>query len=88
MVYGPSGVGKTTAAIQFKDAYIIDGERGTDFYSDTINKSNSAVMQTNSVDDIMEELKTLLTTKHNYRTLCRPDNSSLQRLPGEMDSRF
>lgn len=70
LVYGPSGVGKTTAAIQFKDAYIIDGERGTDFYSDTINKSNSAVLQTNSVDDIMEELKTLLTTKHNYRTLC------------------
>ncbi len=69
LVYGPSGVGKTTAAIQFPKAYIIDCEKGTDFYSGTINKADSAVLQTNVADDIMEELKTLLTTKHEFRTL-------------------
>jgi flagellar biosynthesis GTPase FlhF len=28
-MYGPAGVGKTTAAIQFPNAYIIDCEKGT-----------------------------------------------------------
>lgn len=68
-VYGPAGVGKTTAVIQFPDAYIIDTERGTDFYAETIRKGKSAVMQTLNPDDIKEELKELLTTKHNYKTL-------------------
>lgn len=69
LVYGPSGVGKTTAAIQFENAYILDCEKGTDFYSSTINKAGSAVFKTNNCDEIMDELKTLLTTKHPYKTL-------------------
>jgi hypothetical protein len=68
-VYGPAGVGKTTAAIQFPNAYIIDTERGTDFYAETINKSNSAVFQTLNVDDVKEELKALATEKHAFKTL-------------------
>jgi len=28
-MFGPAGVGKTTAAIQFPNSYIIDAERGT-----------------------------------------------------------
>ncbi|MBP9706787.1 MAG: AAA family ATPase [Oligoflexales bacterium] len=68
-VYGPAGVGKTTAAIQFPNAYIIDTERGTDFYSNTIIKSNSVVFQSNNSSEILEELKALLTEKHPYKTL-------------------
>lgn len=69
LLYGPAGIGKTTAAIMFPNAYIIDTEKGTDFYSKTISKSGSVVLQTNNPDEIREELHQLLTTKHQYKTL-------------------
>ncbi len=69
MIYGPAGVGKTVAAIQFPQAYIIDTERGTDFYSKTIEKSKSAVFKSQDPDEIYDEIKSLLTEKHSYKTL-------------------
>jgi hypothetical protein len=68
-VYGPSAVGKTTAAIQFPNAYIIDTENGTDNYGNLIKKAGSVVFQSNNIDDIIIELNNLLTERHNYRTL-------------------
>lgn len=68
-VYGPAGVGKTVAALQFPKAYIIDTEKGTDFYANIINKSDSVVFQSLNPDDIKDEIKSLLTTKHAYKTL-------------------
>ena len=35
-MFGPAGVGKTTAAIQFPNSYIIDCERGTENYDKLI----------------------------------------------------
>lgn len=68
-LFGPAGYGKTTCAIQFPKAYIIDTEKGTDFYATTINNMGSVVLQTNNPDEIKEELKNLLTEKHDYKTL-------------------
>ena len=68
-LYGPAGVGKTTAALQFPKSYVIDMEKGTDYYSESMNRSGSAVFQTISGDDIKAEIKALLTEKHDYRTL-------------------
>jgi hypothetical protein len=68
-VYGAAGVGKTMGCIQFPNSYIIDTEKGTDFYAKTIAKSNSAILQTNNPDEIREELKLLLTEIHPYKTL-------------------
>jgi hypothetical protein len=68
-VYGPSGVGKTTAAIMFPKAYIIDTEKGTDFYADTIKDQESMVFQTSIFDEAVREVKELLTTKHEFRTV-------------------
>lgn len=68
-VYGPSGVGKTTAAIMFPKAVIIDTEKGTDFYADSINKQGSIVFQTSVFDEAVKEVKELLTTKHDFRTV-------------------
>lgn len=68
-MYGPAGVGKTTAAIQFPNSYIIDCERGTENYDKLITASGSAVFQTVDIHDVVQEVKSLLTEKHDFRTL-------------------
>lgn len=68
-MFGPAGVGKTWAAIQFPKSVIIDTEKGTDFYAGAILKQGSVVFQSNNPDDIRDELLELLTTKHEYKTL-------------------
>ena len=68
-MFGPAGVGKTTAAIQFPNSYIIDAERGTENYDKLITASGSAVFQTNDMNEVLAEVKALLTEKHEYRTL-------------------
>jgi hypothetical protein len=68
-MFGPAGVGKTTAAIQFPNSYIIDCERGAENYDKLITASGSAVLQTTDIHDVIQEVKNLLTEKHDYRTL-------------------
>jgi len=68
-MYGPAGVGKTTAAIQFPNSYIIDAERGTDNYDKLITASGSAVFQTTDMIEVISEIKSLMTERHDYRTL-------------------
>ena len=68
-MYGPAGVGKTTAAIQFPNSYIIDCEKGAENYDKLITASGSAVFQTTDMHEVIAEVKSLLTEKHDYRTL-------------------
>jgi hypothetical protein len=68
-MFGPAGVGKTTAAIQFPNSYIIDAERGTENYDKLITASGSSVFQTTDVNEVVQEVKSLLTEKHDFRTL-------------------
>src|SRR5688572_31957700 len=68
-MYGPAGVGKTTAAIQFPNSYIIDCERGAENYDKLIAASNSVVFQTTDIHEVMQEIRGLLTVQHDYRTL-------------------
>src|SRR3954467_12408033 len=68
-MYGPAGVGKTTAAIQFPKSYIIDCERGTENYDKLVTESGSVVYQTNDIHECVAEVKSLLTEKHDFRTL-------------------
>ncbi len=68
-MYGPAGVGKTTAAIQFPNSYIIDAERGAENYDKLITASGSAVFQTTDINDVIAEVKGLLTERHDFRTL-------------------
>src|SRR3954465_8689195 len=68
-MFGPAGVGKTTAAIQFPNSYIIDCERGTENYDKLIAASGSAVFQTTDIHEVVAEVKSLLTEKHDFRTL-------------------
>jgi hypothetical protein len=68
-MFGPAGVGKTTAAIQFPKSYIIDCEKGAENYDQLITDSGSAVFQTTDIHEVIAEVKALLTEKHDYRTL-------------------
>lgn len=68
-MFGPAGVGKTTAAIQFPNSYVIDCEKGTENYDKLVTASGSVVYQTTDINDVVAEVKALLTEKHDYRTL-------------------
>jgi DNA polymerase III delta prime subunit len=68
-LYGPAGVGKTTAAIQFPRSYVIDAEKGAANYDKLIRASGSVVLETNDMSEVIAEVRALLTEKHDYRTL-------------------
>lgn len=68
-LFGPAGAGKTTACCQLPRPYIIDGERGAENYDELIKSVSGAVLQTTDMEDVIQEVKALLTEKHEYRTL-------------------
>lgn len=71
LLYGVSGVGKTTAAISFPRPAIIDTERGAenDQYVERIEERGGAVLSSSSFDTIMEQVRALATESHPYQTL-------------------
>jgi len=71
LFYGNAGVGKTMAAIQFPKPYIIDTEGSTNKpqYVKAIEKVDGAVLMTVDFDEMVNEVRELLTTKHEYKTL-------------------
>jgi AAA domain-containing protein len=71
LFYGEAGVGKTTAAIQFPNPYLIDTERGAENtqYIRLLDKNNGAIFQTCDFDELISEVKSLLSEKHDYKTL-------------------
>jgi hypothetical protein len=71
LFFGAAGVGKTTAAIQFPAPYLIDTEKGAenDQYIKILQKSGGAIFQTTDFDELIQEVKALLTEKHDYKTL-------------------
>lgn len=68
-LWGVSGIGKTTACCQLPKPYIIDGERGTENYTDLIRSVGGAVLQTTDMDEVLDQVKALMTEKHDYKTL-------------------
>jgi len=70
-LYGQAKVGKTTLGIQFPKPYWIDTEKSSDKkkYADLLEKSDGVAFQTTSFDEILAEVKALMTTKHDYKTV-------------------
>lgn len=68
-LFGPPGSRKTTSAIQFPKSVLIDMERGSENYSKSIEKSGSVVLNTTNPDEVLEEIHSLLTEKHEFLTL-------------------
>jgi len=71
LFYGASGVGKTTASIAFPKVYLIDTERGSENsqYTEKLSKNGGVIFQTTDFDEVLTEVKSLLTEKHEYKTL-------------------
>jgi RecA/RadA recombinase len=71
LFYGEAGAGKTTADISFPKCYLIDTEHGSDNdqYVKLLADNGSVVFHTADFDELVNEVKSLLTEKHEYRTL-------------------
>lgn len=75
VLFGPSGVGKTTLALSFPAPYYFDVEGGAKGpqYRELLSKSGGAYMGpedgTLSFDTLLEQMQALATEKHGYRTL-------------------
>lgn len=71
LFFGKSGVGKTTAAMQFPKPYFIDTERGAenDSYVKLLNKAHGSYFFTTDPDELIREVTALLSENHDYVTL-------------------
>lgn len=71
LFYGKAGVGKTMAALGFPDVYFIDCEKGAeqDEYVAALERSNGLIFKTADFDELYTEIKSLLTEKHDFKTL-------------------
>jgi|SRR6185503_1127765 len=71
LFYGLAGAGKTTAAIHFPRPYLIDTEKGSvnDQYVKVLEQKGGVVFHTSDFDELIKEVKALLTVKHEFKTL-------------------
>ena len=71
LFYGVAGAGKTTAAISFPGPYIVDAERGSENsqYLKLIDDRGGAIFQSSDFNEVITEVKSLLSEKHEYKTL-------------------
>ncbi len=75
LIWGKSGVGKSWGALDFPCSYLIDCEGGSNLprYTDKLKKSGGLYFGpehgANDFAAVTEEIITLATTKHKYRTL-------------------
>ena len=65
-VFGDTGTGKTTLALQFPAPAVIDLERGTEHYADSFAYH---VTKATNWDDLVEKVRWLATQPHDYQTL-------------------
>lgn len=71
LLYSEPGVGKTHFCCSFPDSYYIDTENLEDnkHFVEMLRANNSDHIRLNELSDIIKEVKELLSTKHNYKTL-------------------
>jgi len=71
MFYGEMGTGKSTCACQFPKTAYIDTEdtASKKKYANMINDNGGAVLATGDFDEILQQVKELMSTKHEFKTL-------------------
>lgn len=75
VLFGPPGVGKTWGSLDFPSCYYVDTEGGAslDHYTDKLEKVGALYLGpedgANDFDVVLDDLRTLATTKHDRKTL-------------------
>lgn len=75
VVYGPPGVGKTWASMDFPNVYYIDTEAGADLehYRTKLKTANGLYFGPDEgaldFNEVIEQIKALATEKHDHKTL-------------------
>jgi AAA domain len=71
MFYGEMGTGKSTCACQFPNTAYIDTEdtASKKRYAKMIDENGGAVLATGDFDEILSQVKELMSTKHDFKTL-------------------
>lgn len=75
LIFGKPGVGKTWGSLEFPSVYYMDTEGGADLdhYTDKLKAAGGAYLGprdgSNDFATVIEEVITLATTQHHYRTL-------------------
>lgn len=71
MFYGDMGTGKSTCACQFPNTAYIDTEdtASKKKYAQMIDNNGGAVLATGDFDEILSQVKELMSTKHDFKTL-------------------
>lgn len=71
MFYGEMGTGKSTCACQFPNTAYIDTEdtASKKKYAKAISENNGQVLATGDFDEILAQVKELMSTKHDFKTL-------------------
>lgn len=71
MFYGEMGTGKSTCACQFPNTAYIDTEdtASKKKYAKAIAENNGQVLATGDFDEILSQVKELMSTKHDFKTL-------------------
>lgn len=71
MFFGEMGTGKSICACQFPSTAYIDTEDTTSKkkYAKTIINNNGQVLATGDFDEILSQVKELMSTKHDFKTL-------------------
>jgi len=76
-IYGPPGMGKTIAGLQFPNAYIIDTAKETSRYWKLVQQTNSVVFNCTDPYEVLEELKLLKNEQHRFQTVIIDEASTL-----------
>jgi hypothetical protein len=71
MLYAAAGAGKTHFCCSMPDTYYIDSEGVEDYphFTDMIRDNRGDLIYLTELTEIIKEVKDLLSTKHNYKTL-------------------
>lgn len=83
LIYGPPGVGKTWASLDFPNVYYIDTEGGADLdhYREKLRNSGGAYLGPEQgsldFDVVIDQIQALATVQHSYRTVVLDSASKL-----------
>lgn len=71
LVFGEMGSGKSTLACSFPNTAYFDTEDTTSklLYANAINKNNGAVINSGDIDEIINQVRELMSCKHDYKTI-------------------